>query len=51
MTRKELEQRLNKLLDNKFYLAMKDHWNAEDYRRDCEYDREIAKIRKKLENN
>lgn len=46
MTReqKELLYKITCLHSSQFYLAMNDHWDAQDYTKDGEYTREINKL-------
>lgn len=48
MTRTELENRLQKLENAKFILAMKDLWNHSDWEEDNRLDKEIAETKKAL---
>lgn len=48
MTIRELDERLQKLEEQEFYLQMKDRWNAEDYETDRKMNEEIRKIKEEL---
>lgn len=49
MTRKEIENRIEKLETERFYLAMKDRWNDRDRELDRKYWIEILDLKKELE--
>lgn len=44
----QIKKELERVKALKFYLAMKDHWNHEDFALDAEYDRQIRELEKKL---
>lgn len=48
MTKVEMEQRLEKLEDERFLLEMKDRWSAKDFDTDRMYGREIRELKKKI---
>lgn len=48
MTAKEINQRLEKLSEQEFYLQMKDRWTTEDYETDQKINREIQKLEEQL---
>lgn len=48
MTAKEINQKLEKLSEQEFYLQMKDRWTAEDYETDQKINREIQKLEEQL---
>lgn len=50
MTRTEIEARIDKLEDLRFYLAMKDYWNERDYEQDRKWRDELFELRKEIEN-
>ena len=50
MTKREIEERIEKLEDSRFYLSMKDFWDRRDYQRDNELCNEIRKLREELKN-
>ena len=50
MLKHEIEKRIEKIEEERFYLAMKDHWTREDFDKDREYLREINKLKKDLTN-
>lgn len=47
-TREDIKKRIEVLEENRFYLAMKDTWNAEDYKRNDEWYSEIIELEKLL---
>jgi hypothetical protein len=48
MTREEIKKRIEDLEEKRFYLAMKDMWNKEDYRKNDEWYTEIIELKKLL---
>ena len=50
MNRQEIEARIDKLEDLRFYLAMKDRWNSKDFEQDREWSNELFNLRKELKN-
>ncbi len=48
MTTKEIKDKIEELESKKFYLAMKDRWDAEDYQYDRELFREIQELKAML---
>lgn len=48
MTIGEINQRLEKLSEQEFYLQMKDRWTIEDYETDQKINREIQKLEEQL---
>ena len=43
----QIKKELDKVERLKFYLAMKDRWNHDDFALDAEYDRQIRELEKK----
>lgn len=48
MTKAEMEKRLEELENERFFLEMKDRWNAKDYDTDRMYKNEIKELKKKI---
>lgn len=48
MTMKEINERLEKLCAQEFYLQMKDRWTAEDYETDRKMNEEIRQLKEEL---
>ena len=48
MTRKEIEKRIDEIKTNRFYLAMKDRWSAEDFEHDRKLVNELIELKNKL---
>ena len=48
MTRKEILDRIDEIETARFYLAMKDHWNREDFEQDGNLFEEWAELKRKL---
>ena len=48
MTTEEIKTKIEELESKKFYLAMKDRWDAEDYQYDRELFREIQELKAML---
>lgn len=48
MTMKEINDRLAKLIEQEFYLQMKDRWTPEDYEDDRKMNEEIRKLKEEL---
>lgn len=48
MTRTEILNKIDELETARFYLAMKDHWNREDFARDNELFKEIMTLKEML---
>ena len=44
----QIKKELDRIERLKFYLAMKDRWNHDDFALDAEYDRQIRELEKKL---
>ena len=49
MTRTEILNKIDELETARFYLAMKDHWNREDFARDNELFNEIRALKEMLD--
>lgn len=49
MLKHEIEKRIEELEERKFYLAMKDRWDFEDYKLDTELFNEIRKLKEMLD--
>lgn len=50
MTRQEIEKQIEELEDRKFYLAMKDRWNKEDYKRNDDLNKQLRELKEELKN-
>lgn len=50
MTRQEIEKQIEELEDRKFYLAMKDRWNREDYKNNSNLNTQIRTLKEELKN-
>ena len=50
MTRQEIEKQIEELEDRKFYLAMKDRWNREDYKRNDNLNKQLRELKEELKN-
>lgn len=50
MTRQEIEKQIEELEDRKFYLAMKDRWNREDYKRNDDLNKQLRELKEELKN-
>jgi hypothetical protein len=50
MTRTEIEKRIENLKEERFFLAMKDFWNREDFKKDDQLKAEIKELKKALDN-
>ena len=50
MTRQEVEKQIEELEDRKFYLAMKDRWNREDYKRNDDLNKQLRELKEELKN-
>ena len=50
MTRQEIEKQIEELEDRKFYHAMKDRWNKEDYKRNDDLNKQLRELKKELKN-
>ena len=48
MTKAEMEKRLKELENERFFLEMKDRWNAKDFETDRMYKNEIRELKKKI---
>ena len=48
MTRTEIEKKIEEIENKRFYLAMKDRWNANDYTTDNKWFRELLELKKAL---
>ena len=48
MTRTEIEKKIEEIENKRFYLAMKDRWNANDYTTDNKWFRELLALKKAL---
>ena len=49
MTRTEILNKIDELETARFYLAMKDHWNREDFARDAKWCEEVMALKKVLD--
>lgn len=50
MTRKQIEEQIEKLENRKFYLNMKDRWNREDYKRNDDLNKQLRELKEELKN-
>ena len=50
MTRKQIEEQIEKLEERKFYLNMKDRWIREDYKRNDEINEALKEWKEALKN-
>lgn len=50
MTRKQIEEQIEKLEERKFYLNMKDRWSKEDYTRNNDINQQLKALRESLKN-
>ena len=50
MTKQEIEKQIEELEDRKFYLAMKDRWNREDYKRNDDLNKQLRELKEELKN-
>lgn len=50
MTRQEIEKQIEELENRKFYLAMKDRWNREDYKRNDDLNKQLRELKEELKN-
>ena len=48
MMKSEIEKRIEELEDKRFYLAMKDRWDRDDYAVDRQWFNELLKLKKEL---
>lgn len=48
MTMKEINDRLAKLVEQEFYLQMKDRWTPDDYETDRKMNEEIRQLKEEL---
>lgn len=48
MTKVEMKKRLEELENERFFLEMKDRWNAKDFETDRMYRNEIRELKKKI---
>lgn len=48
MMKEQLNERLEKLQREKFFLDMADHWSGADFTRAYKLDAEIAQVKKQL---
>ena len=48
MIRNEIEKRIEEIENKRFYLAMKDRWNANDYATDNKWFKELLELKKKI---
>lgn len=48
MTREEMMNRIEELETARFYLAMKDRWNNEDFQTDDRLYRELRELKQKV---
>jgi hypothetical protein len=48
MLKHEIEKRIEKIEEERFYLAMKDRWTPSDYQADAKYCNEINQLKKML---
>ena len=49
MTKKEINEKMYKVQEARFSLAMKDRWSGRDYRRDDEYKKELTELINELQ--
>lgn len=49
MTKKEINEKMYKVQEARFGLAMKDRWSSRDYRRDDEYKKELTELVNELQ--
>lgn len=49
MTRQEIENKIKEIENKRFFLAMKDMWNREDFERDRKWNNEVRELEKELE--
>ena len=50
MTKQEIEKQIEELEDRKFYLAMKDRWNREDYKKNDDFNKQLRELKEELKN-
>lgn len=50
MTRKQIEEQIEKLENRKFYLNMKNRWNREDYKRNDDLNKQLRELKEELKN-
>lgn len=50
MTRTEIEKRIEDIKEERFFLAMKDFWSREDFKKDDQLKAEIKELKKALDN-
>ena len=50
MTKQKIEKQIEELEDRKFYLAMKDRWNREDYKRNDDLNKQLRELKEELKN-
>ena len=48
MSRKEIEELIEKIETQQFLLKMKDYWSGDDFARDREYSHDLKELRAKL---
>jgi hypothetical protein len=48
MLKQTIQDRINELENERFYLAMKDRWTPSDYQTDATYCNEINQLKKML---
>lgn len=49
MTREEIKGKIEEIERRRFFLAMKDMWNREDFERDRKWYNEVRELEKELE--
>ena len=49
MTREEMLKRMDEIETRRFYLAMKDHWDRDDFETDRKWFNEWLDLKKKVE--
>ena len=49
MSRKDIEELIEKIETQQFLLKMKDRWDSDDFARDREYSYDLKELRSKLE--
>ena len=50
MTKKEIQEKIQKIKMDKFYNLMVDNWTKKNFELDDKYDAEITRLEKMLEN-
>lgn len=49
MTKNEIQARIDELEKRRFYLSMKDHWDADDYDYDRKMFAEVLELKKTMD--